>query len=287
LTPRIVCCVRLALAVGPTEEVVDRDADNESLFYVESLIGSSTACNFNKYERSGNAASKPWASSATVHEKYLHELSNIADLFLVQGSPKELNVPASMRKQVLKSIATSTSPQNLEPVAQHVYQLLRSCSHRNFIRLSVSNGTYETLCMATGLGIVLILSGFLGMFLLAFASPSIGRLSRWHGLGMGPLWALGTAFILAGTRGSCFFLLLFSRRQPLPWERFDDGASTKTNSSKVASFARKLMILDRKLKVKDITLRELQRKIVIQSMVGGVFFAALMETFFLLLPIWR
>jgi hypothetical protein len=180
-----------------------------------------------------------------------------------------------------------TSPQSLEPVASHVYLLLRSCSHRNFIRLSVSNGTYETLCMATSLGIVLIASGFLGMFLLAFASPSIGHSSRWRGLGVTPLWALGTAFILAGTRGSCFFLLLFSRRQPLPWERFDDGASIKSYSSKVTTFARKLMILDRKLKVKDITLRHLQRKIVIQSIVGGVFFSALMETFFLLLPIWK
>jgi len=47
------------------------------------------------------------------------------------------------------------------------------------------------------------------------------------------------------------------------------------------------MILDRKLKVKDIHLRRLQRKIVIQSIAGGVSFAAVMETFFLLLPIWR
>jgi hypothetical protein len=101
------------------------------------------------------------------------------------------------------------------------------------------------------------------------------------------MWAVGAALFLAGLRGSCFFLLLFSRRQPLPWERFDDGASVRSYSSKVMTFARKLMILDRKLKVKDIHLRRLQRKIVIQSIAGGVSFAALMETFFLLLPIWR
>jgi hypothetical protein len=188
-----------------------------------------------------------------------------------------------MRKQVLKAISTSTSPQGLEPVASHVYLILRSCSHRNFVRLGVSNGTFETLCMATGLGIVLTAAAFLGMFLLAFVTHT----SRWHGLCFAPMWAIGAALILAGLRGSCFFLLLFSRRQPLPWERFDDNASVRSYSSKVMTFARKLMILDRKLKVKDIHLRRLQRKIVIQSIVGGVSFAALMETFLLLLPIWR
>jgi putative Mn2+ efflux pump MntP len=221
--------------------------------------------------------------SAPIPENYHQELSIIANLFLVQGSPKELNIPDVMRKQVLKSISASTSPQNLEPVASHVYLILRSCSHRNFIRLGVSNGTFETLCMATGLGIVLTAGAFLGMFLLAFVTHA----SRWRGLCFAPMWAVGAALILAGLRGSCFFLLLFSRRQPLPWERFDDSASVRSYSSKVMTFARKLMILDRKIKVKDIHLRRLQRKIVIQSIAGGVSFAAVMETFFLLLPIWR
>ena len=239
--------------------------------------------------KSGNRKSRtqclssPFGPSAPIPQDYSRELSNIADLFLAQGSPKELNIPDAMRKQVLKSISTSTNPQTLEPVASHVYLLLRSCSHRNFVRLGVSNGTFETLCMATGLGIVLTASAFLGMFLLAFVT----RTSRWRGLCFAPMWIVGAALILAGLRGSCFFLLLFSRRQPLPWERFDDSVSVNSHRSKIATFTRKLMILDRKLKVKDIHLRRLQRKIVVQSIVGGVSFAALMETFLLLLPIWR
>jgi Regulator of G protein signaling domain len=258
---------------------------NAISFDVEALIPIS-GCSYNKCKVPGTLSSNPFAPG-TIIENYHDELSHIATLFLAQGSPKELNIPDSMRKQALKSISTSTSPQNLEPVALHIYTLLRDCSHRNFVRLGVSNGTFETLCMAAGLGIVLVVSGFLSIFLLAFASPSFRHCSRWRGLGVAPMWAVGAALILARMKGSCFFLLLFSRRQPLPWERFDDGNSIRTQSSGIVAFARKLMILDRKLKIKDVNLRQLQTKIVIQSIVGGVIFAALMEILFLPLPIWR
>lgn len=76
-----------------------------------------------------------------------------------------------MRAKVLDDMSKSTSAANLKPVADHVYILLKSCSHRNFIRLGVANGTFETICMATGLGIVLTITGILAIFLLAFASP--------------------------------------------------------------------------------------------------------------------
>ena len=192
-----------------------------------------------------------------------------------------------MRTKVLDDMSRSTSAANLKPVADHVYILLKSCSHRNFIRLGVANGTFETICMATGLGIVLTVTGVLAMLLLAFASPQIHHSSRWRGVGVWPMWTLGIGLILSGLRGSCFFLLLFSRRQPLPWEKFDDDVSLLTTKTGLMSFFGKLMIFDRKVKVKDENLRYLQRKIVMQSIFGGMVFATLMEIIFLSLPIWK
>lgn len=215
------------------------------------------------------------------------ELESIKSLFLLPGAPKELNIPAPMRNKCLEAISTSTDAANLKPVADHCYLLLKSCSHRNFIRLGVSNGTFETVCMATGLGIVLTVTGLLAMFLLAFASPSIHHGNRWRALGIWPMWSIGVGLILSGLRGSCFFLLLFSRRQPLPWEKFEDDASFSSKRSGLMSFFSKLMIFDRKLKVKDDNLRYLQRKIVIQSVLGGMIFATLMEILFICLPIWK
>jgi len=195
-----------------------------------------------------------------------------------------------MRTQALAGIASSDSPASLAPVADHVYYLLRNCSHRNFIRLGVKNGTFETLCMVTIVGILFTMLGLLTMLLIAFASPSIHHSSRWRGLASTPFWIIGFSFLLAGWRGSCFLLLLFSRRQELPWERLSDSGSIKTAGSgrwSLVKFARKMMIFERKLRVKDNGLRQLQRKIVIQSVAGSLIATAILEVVFLVLPIWK
>jgi hypothetical protein len=214
------------------------------------------------------------------------ELNAIVKTFLLPGSPKELNIPPGVREQALANLQKSSDPSHLRPIADHVYALLRNCSHRNFVRLGVGNGTFETICVATTLGIVLTAVGLLVMLLRCFA-PHIGAHSRWEAFAPWPLWWLGISLVLSGLRGSCFFLLLFSRRQPLPWERFDDSSSTMSRASTglLARISR-LMIFDRKFKVKDVHLRRLQRKIVIQSLVGGALFASLGVLLFIFLPVW-
>ncbi|KAI9147214.1 NADH-dependent flavin oxidoreductase nadA [Paramyrothecium foliicola] len=203
-------------------------------------------------------------------------LEAIIRLYLLPSSPKELNIPPSMRDAALEALKNSSSkdPSCLRPIADHVFGLLRTCSHPNFLRLGVANGTLETVCVATSLGIVLTIVGFIFVFVRGFV-PYTGAHSRWELFGAWGFWFLGISLVLSGVRGSCFFLLLFSRRQPLPWERFDDKASITSNRSGVAKILGRLMIFDRKLRVKDINLRQLQRKIVIQSLIGGAVFASL------------
>jgi Regulator of G protein signaling domain len=216
------------------------------------------------------------------------EIETIKNLFLLPGSPKELNIPSPMRRKVLDAMQITTDAKIFAPIAEHCHLLLKSCSHRNFIRLGVSNGTFETICMATGLGIVLTITGIMAMLLLAFVSPGFRQCSRWRGIGIWPMWSVGVGLILSGLRGSCFFLLLFSRRQPLPWERFeDDAVQAKKKKNKFIALVSKLMIFDRKLKVKDDNLRRLQRKVVMQSLLGGAAFATIMVVVFLCLPIWK
>lgn len=237
--------------------------------------------------RTEEEAKEAGKTSTEIRDIRRTELETIKTLFLVPGAPKELNIPAPMRKKVLGAIENSTEAKHLEPIAEHCYLLLKSCSHRNFVRLGVSNGTFETVCMATGLGIVLTVTGFLCMLLLAFASPGFRQSSRWRGIGVWPMWAIGGGLILSGLRGSCFFLLLFSRRQPLPWERFEDEGGPTQKRSRFIRLVSKLMIFDRKLKVKDDNLRRLQRKVVVQSLIGGMGFATIMVIVFLCLPIWK
>ena len=118
------------------------------------------------------------------------------------------------------------------------------------------------------------------------------------------------SLVLSGLRGSCFFLLLFSRRQRLPWERFDDegeGDGEKRGSGErgrsrgglrenkrvggrgfsLWRAVKRLMIFDRRIRVQERHLRRLQRKIVVQSLAGGGVFATLCVLLFIWLPVWR
>ncbi|KAJ4415805.1 hypothetical protein N0V85_002570 [Neurospora sp. IMI 360204] len=235
------------------------------------------------------------------------EIQTIITLFLLPSSPKELNLPMSLRRSALDALAatphgTLPDPKILRPIADHVYHLLHSCSHRNFVRLGVSNGTFETICFATFLGFVSLALGFLVVLVRAFTEGK-GARSRWESFdGLG-FWVVGMSLALCGLRGSCFFLLLFSRRQRLPWERLNDGEKTEgvemsggqeenkegkeTKRRSIRQMVGRVMIFDKRLKVQERSLRRLQRKIVVQSMVGGTIFAALSTVVFFLLPIWK
>jgi len=214
------------------------------------------------------------------------ELDTVIQLFLSPGGEKELNIPPAMRQQVIADLRASTHPAALKPVADQVYGLLRNCSHRNFVRLGVGNGTFETLCVATMLGFVCLLAGFLLVLLRGFV-PFRGAHSMFEAFSAWPLWWLGMSLILSGLRGSCFFLLLFMRRQALPWERFDDSGSKMSNKGGFLKAVSRLMIFDRRLTVKDKHLRRLQRKIVMQSLLGGSIFASAGVLLFIFLPMWR
>ncbi|KAL1860396.1 hypothetical protein VTK73DRAFT_7363 [Phialemonium thermophilum] len=279
----------------------DAEAPEFALGRIANLISTDTKCSTNACSPTFGTRVRSFVSAAADacrspsdtdcallnSESGLRaELDAVVKTFLLPGSEKELNIPPAMRELAIHSLQTSSDPRHLKPVADHVYQLLRNCSHRNFVRLGVSNGTFETLCVATTLGIVLTIAGFLCVLLRAF-TPHTGAHSRWEAFAPWPMWWLGLSLILSGLRGSCFFLLLFTRRQPLPWERFDDSGSVRSERKGLLRLLSRLMIFDRKLTVKDANLRKLQHKIVIQSLVGGALFASAGVLLFIFLPVWR
>ncbi|KAK1471307.1 hypothetical protein CABS01_16393 [Colletotrichum abscissum] len=214
----------------------DPEAANEIMTNIVQLIAHEGACRPNsKVGLNGRGCIKSWANAYTkpiclnnvanvvpVHiapnSAYQVEHNAVIKTFLLTGSEKELNIPPALRDQAVLDLQHFSDPAHLRPIAQHVYGLLKNCSHRNFVRLSVSNGTFETLCMATSMGIVLTVAGFL-----------------WSGL---------------------------------------------------MKFVSRMMIFDRKIRVKDVHLRRLQHKIVTQAMVGGAIFASLCSLLFVMLPLW-
>ena len=81
----------------------------------------------------------------------------------------------------------------------------------------------------------------------------------------------------------------------LPWETYDDEKQGDSRPKKkkeeekmnVWRFMSKVMVFDRKMRVKDDDLRRLQRKVVAQSLFGGFALSTIMVIVFLCLPIWK
>ncbi|KAL1842955.1 hypothetical protein VTJ49DRAFT_3596 [Mycothermus thermophilus] len=313
-----------------TIDVVDPEVAHETLNRISQLISttalcvanSSGACSISKPSlpnlvppkpnpnpsSSRNSAETSTTSSSSSGAAGNSELSTVISLFLLPNSPKELNIPQSLREQALADLRREPrgDPAALKPVADHVYGLLRNCSHRNFVRLGVGNGTFETVCVATALGWTLLVAGFVLVLCRSFV-PFRGAHTRWEAWDAWPMWWLGMSLVLSGMRGSCFFLLLFSRRQRLPWERLEEeeeedggedgevklkgglkeNTKRKRDRGGILGTIRRLMIFDRRVRVQERHLRILQRKIVFQSLAGGAIFATGCVALFIWLPVWR
>lgn len=230
------------------------------------------------------------------------ELDAAISTFLLPGAEKDLNISHSLRQRVLRRVEKSTDPRHLKPVADHIFEVMRNCSHRNFINVGVGTGTYETICVSNVLGVLNILAGLIFMFVQAF-SPHLGAHTRYTVLYAMPLWAMGTTLLLVGTQGMCFVMLTQSKRQALPWERFamEDAAETgaRTGGRSGASsgggwFAAQKRFLSRtvaidkqKFRVDDKYLRRLQRMILMQCVAGGVLASCVGALVFIFLPIWK
>lgn len=99
----------------------------------------------------------------------------------------------------------------------------------------------------------------------------------------------------------CSIMLSLSKRQPLPWEKFEEEkkkkvaqpANTTTATGpkrwwrRYRSFMNRTVVHDRNFKVEDRNLKRLQRMILLQCSAGGALAAFLGVLLFIFLPVWK
>ncbi|CAN8099967.1 unnamed protein product [Discula destructiva] len=224
------------------------------------------------------------------------ELDAAIATFLLPGSEKDLNISHSLRQRVLRRSKQSTDPRHLKPVADHIFEVMKNCSHRNFINMGVGTGTFETICVGNVIGVLDILAGLALVLIRAF-TPYIGANTRYTTLYAMPLWAMGVTLLLVGSQGMCFVMLTQSKRQALPWERFAQEDAEETGKRPVTSggwlatqkrfLARTVAIDKQKFRVEDKYLLRLQRMILMQCVAGGILAAGVAALIFIFLPIWK
>lgn len=250
-------------------------------------------------EAQGSTVPLPlFAKFTNGHHENRAELDAAIATFLVPGAEKELNISHALRQRALQALEHSSDPRHLKPVADHIYEVMKNCSHRNFVSVGVSTGTYETVCVGNLLGVLHILAGLLLVFIQGF-HPFKGSHTRNTVLYAFPIWAMGVTLLLVGTQGMCFVMLSMAKRQALPWERFDDDASVVTAGTaaipsgvkgwwkRYRRFMNRTVAHDRKFKIEDRHLRRLQVMILLQCIGGGILAGLLGVVLFIFLPIWK
>lgn len=263
--------------------------------------GSNNLCHLDLDDDLERASAVPpplFAQLARPKPENRAELDAAIATYLKSGAEKELNISHALRQRTLGRLRESSDPRHLKPVADHIYEVMKNCSHRNFVSLGVQTGTYETICVGNLIGILNLIAGFL-LVLLRALYPHLGTHSRWNVFYAFPLWSMGTTLMLGGTQGMCFILLSLSRRQAMPWERFEEESQNSGGQEKEASTAKpvswwrryrafmsRTMAHDRNYRVEDKNLRKVQRMILFQCLSYGVMAAGCCVMLFIFLPIW-
>lgn len=135
----------------------------------------------------------------------------------MDDSPRQLNLSARERKQLLTALSHTTHPTAFRQTAWSVETTLRMQAHPNFIRWSICNGNPPRVAFANLLGAFLILGSLVAYILLCLSAVARG-LRAIPAAGM----VLGVATQCAAVKGMCVVLHGMHHRHVRPWELFCD-----------------------------------------------------------------
>jgi hypothetical protein len=218
--------------------------------------------------------------------------------YIKAHSPRELNLSDRERTALLKALEYTTHPTAFRAVLQTVENALRHQAHPNFIRWTICNGNRPRVLLARGLGVATILFGFIAAILTTLSHAGRG----WRALASFG-WVIGVATLVAAWKGLCVVLHGMHHRHLHPWELFEDPKPEvemkktsfdlfETENSyedtpwRIKYEKRNIIrkVFDREVWIEEPALRQIQDTIFIQSVLAGLFVAAVFSAVFVALP---
>lgn len=238
---------------------------------------------------------------AVSAQPYRDEVTRIIGIYIAENSPRELNLSAKERQAVLHALQHTTHPSAFNDIIRTVEYSLRKQAHPNFIRWTICNGNRPRVVFARGLGVALMLLGFVADLLITLSSA--GR--AWRVL---PIlgWILGISTLIAAWKGMCVVLHGLHHRHLRPWELFTDdleevtdekysseetlGRASRTSLEeepwvpryKKRNIIRK--IFDRQIWIQEPALRQIQDTIFLQAVLGALVSSGIIVAIFCAVP---
>ncbi|KAF3939228.1 hypothetical protein ABW19_dt0210284 [Dactylella cylindrospora] len=246
---------------------------------------------------------------AGTEQPFRGEITRVTSLYLLRGSPLELNLPVGVRDETLEAIKETTHPSALEAVVSFVEDYLRNYAHPNFIRHALSNANPARLSMITIFGLVNI-----GIAILIIVLVTTSTASRFTRLSSALFCLLGTFALINSKRGLCIVLVALGTLRNLdPWEvyaieqiREGAGAGGRQTTAVVGDLEQGLdkdeevrirvfvkdyenrpvlsRIYEKRVHVEDKNIRRIQLILILQSLVLALMITCTFEAVVLVLP---
>ncbi|KAF7870450.1 hypothetical protein EAF04_004194 [Stromatinia cepivora] len=224
---------------------------------------------------------------------YRDEIDRIIAIYIADSGSRQLNLASRQRKTLIDRLSTTTHPAAFQPIIKTVEYGLRHQAHPNFIRWSICNGNKPRQVFAKGLGVALIIFGFLYAILTTLSKMSRG----WRAFSA-MFWVLGVSTLYAALRGMCVVLHGLHHRHLRPWElwesegpsmNLEDASSGEKNEEYpwVKKYEKRFIIrkiFDREVWIQEPALRQIQDIIFLQSLLTGFGVASVFTVIFLAVP---
>ncbi|KAK5635777.1 hypothetical protein RRF57_011489 [Xylaria bambusicola] len=230
------------------------------------------------------------------------EINRVITTYIVDDSPRQLNLSAREQKAVVRALSYTTHPSALHTIFQNIENTLRRQAHPNFIRWVICNGNPARVTFARGLGVGSILVALIGSIILTLSQAGRG----WRAL-FAILWVFGIATLITAVKGMCVVLHGLHHRHVRPWELFVDDNSTdidelcngkrsfdsfgSSNSYEdepwVIKYQRRFYVrrvFDREVWIQEPALRQIQDTIFLQSMLMAFLGAGVLTAIFVAVP---
>lgn len=243
------------------------------------------------------------ATTVTI-QPFREEIDRVIAAYIMDGAPRQLNLSARERKQVLIALSHTTHPSAFRQVTRSIESSLRTQSHPNFIRWSICNGNPPRVTFANLLGAFLIVGSLLAYILLLLSSAPRGFRAL-PAISM----VLGVSTQCAALKGMCVVLHGMHHRHVRPWELFVDeevelrdekeGGGFKesfesfesSNSYEdepwVVKYQKRNLVrkvFDREVWIQEPALRSIQDTIFVQAMLVALVTAGVLTAIFVCVP---
>ncbi|KNC98662.1 uncharacterized protein SPPG_06343 [Spizellomyces punctatus DAOM BR117] len=123
-------------------------------------------------------------------QPFRSEVNAAIKLFFTTEGSMELNVPGTMRKEIVSNAALTTHPAVFAPAVKHCFDIMQSSSLPSFMRFAAQNIQKDSRIDRGVKGIVCFILAFIMTFLLIWFNKS-----RWTRLGTFPLFQLSASFL--------------------------------------------------------------------------------------------